>query len=93
MNLEPVTPSKVRSGCLTDEQQQAITKLKHYTDFNDLATNSVLGREGVSRQITTKVSNIIECQEKQLKAAQRQVQKQEQFEKFEQQQQRKAIKM
>jgi phage/plasmid primase-like uncharacterized protein len=92
-NLEPVTPSKVRSGSLTDEQQQAIAKLKRYTDFNDLATNSVLGREGVSRQITTKVNNIIECQEKQIKAAQWQVQKQEQFERFEQQQQRKAIKM
>jgi antirestriction protein ArdC/phage/plasmid primase-like uncharacterized protein len=81
MNLEPVTPSKVRSGCLTDEQQQAITKLKHYTDFNDLATNSVLGREGVSRQITTKV-NIIECQENKILAPQRQVQEQKQSEKF-----------
>ncbi len=30
-----------------------------YTDFNELATNSVLGREGVSRQVTTKVNNII----------------------------------
>jgi phage/plasmid primase-like uncharacterized protein len=92
-NLEPVSPSNARAGSLTDEQQQAIAKLKRYTDFNDLATNCVLGREGVSRQIATKVSNIIECQEKQLKSAQRQVQKQEQFEKFEQQYQRKAIKM
>lgn len=92
-NLEPVTPSKARSGSLTDEQQQAIAKLKHYTDFNDLATNSVLGCEGVSRQVTTRVNNIIECQEKQIMAPQRQVQRQEQFEKFEQRLQRKAIKM
>jgi hypothetical protein len=91
--MEPVTPSKARAGSLTEEQQQAIAKLKRYTDFNDLATNSVFGREGVSRQIKIKVSNIIECQEKQIKAAQWQVQKQEQFERFEQQQQRKAIKI
>jgi antirestriction protein ArdC/phage/plasmid primase-like uncharacterized protein len=92
-NLEPVTLSKARTGNMTDEQQQAIAKLKRYTDFNDLATNSVLGREGVSRQITTKVNSIIECQKKQIKAAQWQAQKQEQFERFEQQHQRKAIKM
>ncbi len=92
-NLEPVTPSKARAGSLTDEQQQAIAKLKRYTDFNDLATNSVLGREGVSRQVTTRVNSIIEWQEKQIMAAQWQAQKQEQFEKFEQQHQRKAIKM
>jgi phage/plasmid primase-like uncharacterized protein len=92
-NLESVTPSKVRSGSLTDEQQQAIAKLKRYTDFNDLAINSVLGREGVGRQVTIRLNNIIECQEKHIMAPQRQEQKQEQFEKFEQQHQRKAIKL
>jgi len=92
-NLEPVTPSKARSGSLTEEQQQAIAKMKHYTDFNDLVTNSVLGREGVERQVTTRVNNIIEGPKKQLMAQQRQVQKQEQFEKIEQQHQRKVIKM
>ena len=92
-NLEPVTPSKARSGSLTEEQQQAIAKMKRYTDFNDLVTNSVLGREGVERQVTTRVNNIIEGPKKQLMAEQRQVQKQEQFEKIEQQHQRKVIKM
>jgi len=92
-NLELVTPSKARSGSLTEEQQQAIAKMKRYTDFNDLVTNSVLGREGVERQVTTRVNNIIEGPKKQLMAEQRQVQKQEQFEKIEQQHQRKVIKM
>ena len=55
--------------------------------------DSVLGREGVERQVTTKVNNIIEGPKKQLMAQQRQVQKQEQFEKIEQQHQRKVIKM
>jgi len=75
---------------LTDEQQQALAKLKRYTDFNDLATNSVLGREGVERQVTTIVSNIIECQSVQFVAQQRQEQKP--FVRFEQQH-RQAIKM
>ena len=55
--------------------------------------DSVLGREGVERQVTTRVNNIIEGPKKQLMAQQRQVQKQEQFEKIEQQHQRKVIKM
>jgi phage/plasmid primase-like uncharacterized protein len=88
-NLEPETPLKARSGGLTDEQQEAITKMKRYTDFNDLVTNSVLGREGMERQVTTRVNNIVECQKEQLVVQQ----KQEQVEKFEQQHQRKVIKM
>jgi len=59
-NLEPVTPLIARSGNLTDEQQAAITKMKRYTDFNDLVTNSVLGGEGLERQLTTRVNNIID---------------------------------
>ncbi len=89
-NLEPVTPSQARAGNLTDEQQQAIAKLKRYTDFNDLATNSVLGREGVGRQVATWVNNIIECQFEQLAVQQRQEQKP--LVRFEQQH-RQAIKM
>ena len=89
-NLEPVTPSQARSGSLTDEQQQAMAKLKRYTDFNDLATNSVLGRESVERQVTSIVSNIIECQAVQHVAQQRQEQKP--FVRFDQQH-RQAIKM
>ena len=88
-NLAPVTPLKARSAVMTDEQQEAITKMKRYTDFNDLVTNSLLGREGMERQVTTRVNNIIECQKEQLVVQQ----KQEQFEKFEQQHQRKVIKM
>ena len=91
--LESVTPSKARSGSLSEEQQQAIAKMKRYTDFNDLVTNSVLGREGLERQITTSVNTIIEGPKKRLVAQQKQEQEQEQSEKFEQQRQRKVIKM
>ncbi|WP_449566810.1 zincin-like metallopeptidase domain-containing protein [Methylobacter psychrophilus] len=92
-NLEPVTSSKARTGNLTDEQQEAIAKMKRYTDFNDLVTNSVLGREGLERQVTTRLNSIIEGQRKQLMTQQKPEQKQAQSEKFKQQHQRKAIKM
>jgi putative DNA primase/helicase len=88
-NLEPVTPLTARSGGLTNEQQAAITKMKRYTDFNDLVTNSVLGREGLERQVTTRVNNIIESRKEQLVVKH----EQELFVKCEQQQHRQAIKM
>jgi len=52
-------------------------------------TNSVLGREGAERQVTTRMNSIIEGPKKKLVAQE----KQEQFKKFEQQHQRKVIKM
>ena len=88
-NLKPVTPLTARSGELTHEQQAAITKMKRYTDFNDLVTNSVLGREGLERQVTTRVNNIIESQKE--RSAVRH--EQELFVSCEHQQHRQAIKM
>ena len=90
-NLKPVTPLTARTGGLTDEQQTAITKMKQYTDFNDLVTSSVLGREGLERQVTTRVNNIIDSQKEQLVEHQRQEQKL--FEKCEEYQQRNAMKI
>jgi hypothetical protein len=74
---------------LTNEQQAAIIKMKRYTDFNDLVTNSVFGREGLERQVTTRVNNIIESRKEQLVVRH----EQELFVKCEQQQRRQAIKM
>jgi hypothetical protein len=34
--------------------------MKQYTDFNDLATNSVLGSEGVERQVRPIVESLVE---------------------------------
>jgi phage/plasmid primase-like uncharacterized protein len=78
-NLESVTPLTARTGGLTDEQQTAIAKMKRYTDFNDLVTNSVLGREGLERQVMKRVNNIIDSQKEKLVEQQRQVKKQMQF--------------
>ncbi len=87
-NLEPVTPLNARTGGLTDEQQTAIAKMKRYTDFNDLVTNSVLGREGLERQVTTSVNNIIDSRKERIVVRH----EQELFVKCEQQH-RQAIKM
>ena len=88
-NLEPVTPLTARCGNLTEEQQAGIAKMKRYTDFNDLLTNSVLGREGLEHQVPTRVNNIIESQKE--RSAVRH--EQELFVKCEHQQRRQAIKM
>jgi phage/plasmid primase-like uncharacterized protein len=87
-NLEPVTPLIARSGGLTDEQQAAVAKMKQYTDFNDLVTNSVLGREGLERQVTTRVNNMIDSQKERSVVRH----EQELFVKCEQHQQRVAMK-
>ena len=59
-NLEPVTPTKARAGDLSDEQKEAIAKMKSFTDFNDLATKSVLGKEGIERQVRSVVFSVID---------------------------------
>lgn len=60
--LEPVTPERYRRGELSAEQQVAIAGMKRYTDFNDLATKSVLGQEGIARQVRSVVNGVIENQ-------------------------------
>jgi hypothetical protein len=59
-SLEAVTPQKFRKGQLSDKQHQALAKMKQYSDFNDLATRSVLGSEGVKRQVQPIVGCLID---------------------------------
>jgi putative DNA primase/helicase len=54
--VEPVSPEQYREhqrtgAGLSDEQLAALARMKQYTDFNDLANKSVLGIEGVKRQV------------------------------------------
>ena len=72
--LELVTPLTARSGNLTDEQQMAIAKMKRYTDFNDLVTNSVFGRDGLEHQVTSQVNNIIKGQKEQFEVQHKEAQ-------------------
>jgi putative DNA primase/helicase len=55
-----VTPSKVRSGELSDDHKAAIARIKNFTDFNDLATKSAYGMVGVERQLFNSMNRIIE---------------------------------
>jgi hypothetical protein len=58
--LEAFIPQKVRKDRLSDQQKEALAKMKQYTDFNDLATKSVLGREGLERQVRPFVESLKE---------------------------------
>jgi antirestriction protein ArdC/phage/plasmid primase-like uncharacterized protein len=54
--LDPVTPKlfreHLRTGtALSAEQLAALERMKQFTDFNDLANRSVLGRDGIERQV------------------------------------------
>ncbi len=59
-SVEPIDQEKARAGKLTPEQQEAINQLKRFTDFNDLATKSSLGREALDRQVRAEVGLAIE---------------------------------
>ena len=58
--LEALTPHRFRKGQLSDKQHQALAKMKQYTDFNDLATKSMLGRQAVQHQVRPVVESLIE---------------------------------
>jgi putative DNA primase/helicase len=54
--LDPVTPKLFREhqrtgAALSEEQLTALERMKQFTDFNDLANRSVLGRDGIERQM------------------------------------------
>ncbi|PLY11757.1 MAG: DNA primase [Sedimenticola sp.] len=61
---------KLQSDLLSGAQLEALAKMKQHTDFNDLANNSTLGRDGVERQVRAAVGLAIE------KAKQKQEKKQ-----------------
>lgn len=52
--------AELHAEMLTDEQVSALDKMKRLTDFNDLATKSALGREGLERQVRNAVTRAIE---------------------------------
>jgi phage/plasmid primase-like uncharacterized protein len=63
-DLAPVTPEAYRShlrtgSALTEAQRAALEQMKRHTDFNDLATGSVLGREAIGRQTCAFVSKVL----------------------------------
>ena len=73
---DPDRKAELEKALLSKEQQTALARIKRYTDFNDLATQSRLGREGVERQVKITVNKAIE--EAQQKQQQRRQQTQQQ---------------
>jgi hypothetical protein len=60
----PVTPETYREhlrtgGGLTEAQVAALGQMKRHTDFNDLATTSVLGKEAIGRQVRAFVRRVL----------------------------------
>jgi len=51
---------------------------KGFTDFNDLANNSVLGKEGIERQVCSIVDSVIEKHQERIEHQQEYIQKKEQ---------------
>jgi phage/plasmid primase-like uncharacterized protein len=51
--------AELKRAQLSDKQLAALENMKAHTDFNDLATRSVLGREGVERQVKAEVGRVI----------------------------------
>jgi phage/plasmid primase-like uncharacterized protein len=49
----------LKADMLSDAQLAALEKMKRLTDFNDLATKSSLGREGLERQVKNAVEKVI----------------------------------
>ena len=72
----PDRKAELKKALLSKEQQAALARIKRYTDFNDLATQSSLGQEGVKRQVKITVNKAIE--EAQQKQQQRRQQAQRQ---------------
>ena len=52
--------------------------MKGKTDFNDLANKSVLGKEGIDRQVRTAVHDVIEKHQARIEQQQQRVQQQDQ---------------
>jgi hypothetical protein len=52
--------AKLKSAQLSAEQLAALNEMKQHTDFNDLATRSELGHEGIHRQVNSIVEAVIE---------------------------------
>jgi antirestriction protein ArdC/phage/plasmid primase-like uncharacterized protein/predicted RNA methylase len=51
---------ELKQSLLSDEQIIALERMKGHTDYNDIATKSELGKEGVERQVRAVVSRAVE---------------------------------
>ncbi len=50
---------KLKASLLSDEQADALARIKQHTDFNDLAQRSELGQDAVKRQVNATVRRVL----------------------------------
>ncbi len=77
VKLSAVDMNKLQGDLLSGAQLEALAKMKQHTDFNDLANNSSLGRDGVERQVRAAVGLAIEKAEQRKAVREQQVQVQQ----------------
>jgi len=58
-NKLPKPMDELKRDLLSDEQLEALSRMKLRTDFNDVATRSTLGAEGVDRQVCSAVGKVL----------------------------------
>ena len=75
---DPDRKAELEKALLSKEQQTALARIKRYTDFNDLATQSRFGRAGVQRQIRATVNKAVAEVKQKQQQGQQQAQKQRQ---------------
>ncbi|MBI3407650.1 MAG: DUF1738 domain-containing protein [Planctomycetes bacterium] len=63
--------AELKSAQLSAEQLAALNAMKRHTDFNDLATKSELGHEGIHRQVNSIVDAVIEKHQAQIEQQER----------------------
>ena len=80
---------ELQKSVLSKDQLAAIDNMKNHSDFNDLATNSILGREGVKRQVSAAVAQAVQAAERKAEQKQERVEKHEQ----KQEQRRSGVRM
>lgn len=59
--------AELKQSLLSKEQIAALERMKKYTDFNDLAIKSILGQEGVARQVIATVDKVVKEAERKQK--------------------------
>ncbi|WP_347990332.1 strawberry notch-like NTP hydrolase domain-containing protein [Methylomonas sp. AM2-LC] len=89
--IDKITPEMARNNVMSQEQSDAIAKMRQFTDFNDLATKSDLGQDGVERQVRLFVDDLVE--QHQAQAQQQQLTKRQAVNDDQLHQQRKSVKI
>lgn len=63
--LKPQEHTESQSGLLSEAQLDALARMKRHTDFNDLASHSEFGREGLQRQLRAAFDQVQELGQQQ----------------------------